>query len=163
MVEDHRIEYSAVVSWTGGALGSTASYETYSRDHCAFVPGKPVLELSVAPCFHGDRSKLETEELLLFAISGCHMMTYLAIASRSGLEVLDYLDNPSATLLLEGNGGRVISAILRPHVRISASGSLELAETLHQTAAKDCFVGSSMNFPITIDAHQSHGTGPGAT
>lgn len=145
------IDYRTEVTWTGGESGSNRDYERYSRDHRAVVEGKPAIELSVAPQFHGNHSKLETEELLLMAVSGCHMMTYLAVTARRGVEVLAYIDRPSATLRLEDNGGRIESLTLRPEVQISSGSDPKLAEALHSTASDECFVGNSVNFPIAID------------
>ncbi|MCC6245453.1 MAG: hypothetical protein IT353_21645 [Gemmatimonadaceae bacterium] len=65
--------YETRLSW----LGTTASYEHYSRRWVADIDGKSSLVGSADPHFHGDPSLHNPEDLLLAALSACHCLTYL--------------------------------------------------------------------------------------
>jgi organic hydroperoxide reductase OsmC/OhrA len=45
-------------------------------------------------------------------------------------------------------GGRFTSATLRPRVTISDPRQLDLAQSLHAEAARECFIAGSVNFPV---------------
>ena len=104
MKEHH---YEATVRWTGAREGTTSAYRAYSREHEAVVEGKPVLRLSAGGAFLGDDALHNTEDLLVIARSGCHLLTYLAKCARAGLRVLSYEDEASGTMTWDGETYRV--------------------------------------------------------
>lgn len=87
---EHR--YQATLHWAGGRKGTTSSYRAYSREYEARVPGKPALRLTADGAFLGDQALHNPEDLLVIALSGCHMLTYLAECARAGIHVLSYED-----------------------------------------------------------------------
>jgi organic hydroperoxide reductase OsmC/OhrA len=146
MDKDHH--YEALAIWTGAAEGGTTSYRAYSRSHTVQAGNKPVLDLSADPSFRGDAAKYNPEELLLAALSGCHMLSYLALASLKGLVVVAYEDTATGTMRQEGSGGHFTEVVLHPVVTVVAGSDLTLAEHLHEDAGRDCFIAASMNFPV---------------
>jgi len=146
MDKDHH--YLAQAIWTGGAEGGTTNYRAYSRSHTVQAGNKPALDLSADPAFRGDPAKYNPEELLLAALSGCHMLTYLALASLKGLVVTAYEDRATGTMRQQGNGGHFTEVTLHPVVTVAAGSDLALAEHLHEDAGRDCFIAASMNFPV---------------
>lgn len=67
-------EYHARLVWSSGALGPTRAVESYSREFRAEFEGKPPLRGSADPAFHGDPTLYNPEDLLLSALSACHML-----------------------------------------------------------------------------------------
>ncbi|MGP1678796.1 MAG: OsmC family protein [Burkholderiales bacterium] len=153
MAEIHH--FSAKVSWTGAAKGSTSSYERYSRDHLIEVPGKPPLPGSADTVFRGDSSRHNPEDLLVMSLSACHMLTYLAEAARAGVHVVAYSDEASGTMQLKDGKMRFTGVGLRPQVVIAAGGDPALAKRLHEKAHEHCFIANSVNFPVSCDARVS--------
>jgi organic hydroperoxide reductase OsmC/OhrA len=145
---DHDHHYAAVLTWTGAEDGPTSNYRSYSRHHQAQVAGKPMLDLSADPAFRGDPARHNPEDLLLAGLAGCHMLTYLALASLKGLLVVAYEDHATGTMRQQGNGGHFTEVTLHPVVTIAAGQDKALAEHLHEDANRDCFLAASMNFPI---------------
>ncbi len=47
-----------------------------------------------------------------------------------------------------GGGGRFTEVVLRPRVVIAEESMLEQAVALHGPAGQDCFIASSVNFPV---------------
>ena len=147
--------FSAKVSWTGAAKGTTSSYESYSRDHLIEVPGKPPLPGSADKVFRGDSSRHNPEELLVMSLSACHMLTYLAVAARAGVHVVAYSDEASGTMQLQDGKMRFTEVSLRPQVVIAAGGDPAKAQRLHERAHEHCFIANSVNFPVSCDARVS--------
>ena len=151
----HIHHFSAKLTWTGAAKGATSSYESYSRDHLIEVPGKPPLAASADAVFRGDASRHNPEDLLVMSLSACHMLTYLAEAARAGVHVLAYSDEASGTMQLQNGKMRFTEVSLRPQVVVARGGDQAQAERLHQQAHEDCFIASSINFPVSCDARVS--------
>lgn len=146
MARDHG--YRLRVVWTGAAAGPTRDYKGYSREYRVEIAGKPVLAASADAAFLGDPSLYNPEDLLLAALSGCHLLTYLALCVRAGIQVVAYEDDAAGTMVLEGGGGRFTEVTLRPRVVIAAAEDLERARALHAKAHGDCFIANSVKFPV---------------
>ena len=151
----HVHHFSAKVTWTGAAKGTTGSYESYSRDHLIEIPGKPPLAGSADTAFRGDASRHNPEDLLVMSLSTCHMLTYLAEAARAGVRVLGYTDEADGTMQMKDGKMRFTDVSLRPQVVIAAGSDPDKAQQLHHLAHVHCFVANSVNFPVTCDARMS--------
>ncbi|WP_421706729.1 OsmC family protein [Algihabitans sp.] len=148
--------YEATVTWSAAEQGPTRDYKSYGRGYRVSIAGRPDLLGSSDPAFRGDASRHNPEDLLLAALSGCHLLWYLHLCSTSGLLVLDYSDRATAEMEMEsGGGGQFVSAVLRPQVTIAAGGDLHLAEALHAKAAENCFIARSVNFPVRHEPNVS--------
>jgi organic hydroperoxide reductase OsmC/OhrA len=139
--------YQTRVVWSGASHGPTRTYAAYSREHTLEAPGKPALTGSADPAFRGDAAQYNPEELLLAALSACHLLTYLALCSLEGIAVVSYADDASATMSETGGEGKFVGAVLRPQVEIDDE-RVERALALHDEAQAQCFVASSVNFPV---------------
>lgn len=141
--------YAIDLEWTGNRGSGTSGYKDYGREHVVRAEGKHPVEGSADRAFFGDRDRWNPEELLLAALSQCHMLSYLAEAARAGLVVVGYTD--AATGVMEqtaDGGGHFTNATLRPLVTIADPAQAELAEALHAPAAAKCFIAASVNFPV---------------
>jgi organic hydroperoxide reductase OsmC/OhrA len=145
-VEHH---YAAKVSWTGNRGTGTSSYRAYDRSLVVSAHGKPPIEGSSDRTFHGDAARWNPEELLLVALSQCHMLSYLHEAVLHGIVVESYEDDATGTMQQTANGGgHFTSVTLRPVVQISV-GDPERAREIHRLAGEKCFIAASVNFAIT--------------
>lgn len=140
--------FAVSVEWTGNRGGGTADYKAYSRDNLISVEGKPPIEGSAAKAFHGDAARWNPEETLIAALSECHMLSYLYVATQNGIVVESYTDTATGILRTDGDGtGRFESVTLRPVVAIS-SGDPQVATAIHADANRLCFIAASVNFPV---------------
>ena len=145
-------DYTTHVRWTGNTGSGTSSYRGYSRNWDVAAPGKPVIACSNDPLLGGDPAKMNPEDMLLSALSACHMLWYLHMASEAGLIVTAYEDSPDATGEVEANGAaRFISATLRPVITLQPGADMERAHQIHHEIHKVCFIARSVNFPVTIE------------
>lgn len=140
--------YKLTIKWTGNKGTGTSSYRAYDRNHIILIDGKPTLEGSADPTFHGDKTKHNPEDLLVASLSACHMMSYFHVCVKAGVTVVDYQDNASGTMLTEGDGGRFSEVILNPIVTITDASQVDLANELHKKANELCFIANSVNFPV---------------
>jgi organic hydroperoxide reductase OsmC/OhrA len=147
-------KYGVSVVWTGNTGNGTSDYRSYARDHEISVPGKPPIPGSSDPKFRGDRLRYNPEELLVSALSACHMLWYLHLCADAGIVVMSYEDRAEGTMEESSDGaGRFVHMMLRPHVRIKGSAErAERAQALHQRAHELCFIANSVNFPVEHQA-----------
>jgi len=140
--------YAMTLEWTGNRGTGTSAYRAYGRDHVISAAGKPTIAGSADRTFHGDADRWNPEELLLAALSQCHMLSYLHVATLHGVVVTGYVDAATGTMQQTDNGGgHFTSATLRPVVTISG-GDASLARAIHQEASEKCFIAASVNFPV---------------
>ncbi len=153
---DREHHYEAHVVWSGAAQGPTTAYRAYARDYTVAAAGKPTLQLTADPAFLGRKDLYNPEELLLASLSGCHLLTYLALAALAGLHVVGYEDQATGRMVQAGSGGHFAEVTLRPKVTIAAGHDLTLAKELHEKAHRDCFIAASMNFPVRHEPEVRH-------
>ena len=141
--------YAIDLEWTGNRGSGTSGYKDYGREHVVTAEGKHHIEASADRAFFGDRDRWNPEELLLAALSQCHMLSYLAEAARAGVVVVGYTDQATGVMeQTNDGGGHFTSATLRPLVTIADPAQAELAASLHAAAAAKCFIAASVNFPV---------------
>jgi organic hydroperoxide reductase OsmC/OhrA len=134
--------------WTGAVKGGATNYETYSRDCRVDIPGKPSLRGSSAPAFRGDPSVHNPEDLLVVSLSMCHCLSYLALCTRGGVNVVSYEDEATGTMSRFERGFHFTDVLLRPRVTIAAGSDPEKAHALHEKAHTTCYIANSVNFPV---------------
>jgi organic hydroperoxide reductase OsmC/OhrA len=157
-LDEHR--YAVAVRWTGTRGDGTSTYRGYSRAHDIDIPGLPTLKGSADPTFHGDRTRYNPEQLLLTALSQCHMLSFLHVAVKHGVVVTAYEDRAEGLMRTNRDGsGQFESVTLRPQVTVAAAEDDALIEQLHEEANKLCFIARSVNFPVL---HAPTTVGPGA-
>jgi organic hydroperoxide reductase OsmC/OhrA len=148
----HTHTYSAKVTWTGAAQGPTATYQSYSREYLVEIPGKPALRGSADATFRGDPALHNPEDLLVVALSTCHMLSYFADCARAGIKVVAYEDQATGTMAMKDKKIRFTEVVLHPRVTIAADSDADKALALHEQAHEQCFIASSVNFPVRHDA-----------
>ncbi|MDU0325248.1 OsmC family protein [Microbacterium sp. KSW2-21] len=136
-------------TWTGDRGTGTSGYREYDRAVTLEVDGKPAISASADKPFRGDPAKWNPEELLLGALSECHLLSYLHACVTTGVVVTGYEDDASGTLQEDGNsGGAFTEVTLRPRVRVADESMVEAALAAHKQAREWCFIANSVNFPV---------------
>jgi organic hydroperoxide reductase OsmC/OhrA len=137
----------------------------YSRVHRWSFEGGPELVASssphVVPVPLSDPGAVDPEGAFIAALSSCHMLWFLDLASRAGLVVERYRDQAEGVLISktigEAGAGReshpALSQItLKPVVTFAAGASVpaELFERLHHEAHERCFLANALGLPPTV-------------
>ncbi|MBO0849481.1 MAG: OsmC family protein [Pseudonocardia sp.] len=141
--------YAVQVTWTGNKGTGTSGYRDFGRDHEVSVDGKPVLLGSSDPAFRGDPDRYNPEELLVAALSECHMLWFLHLAATSGVVVTEYVDRAAGTMAENTDGsGQFSEVVLRPEVTVAEPAMVEATDGLHERAHQLCFIARSVNFTV---------------
>ncbi|MEO6798381.1 MAG: OsmC family protein [Rhodanobacter sp.] len=148
---NHQHHYRVDVEWTGNRGSGTDGYRNYGRDHVVRIAGKPELAGSADPTFRGDSARHNPEDMLVTALSTCHMLSYLHLATLAGVVVTAYVDAALGTMATDGDAGRFIEVVLHPVVTIHAASDPVKAEAAHEAAHHACFIANSVNFPVRCE------------
>jgi organic hydroperoxide reductase OsmC/OhrA len=130
--------HRASVVWEGGKEDLRAH-----RIHIA----DRVLEASSAPELGGDPAKADPEELLVAALSSCHMLWFLSLSRQRRLRVSSYEDAAEGTM----DGARFTRVTLRPEVEFELAPDAAVVDELHHEAHERCFIANSVNFPVEVE------------
>ncbi|GGB52202.1 peroxiredoxin [Roseibium aquae] len=147
--------YTAHVSWEcDGDFAGNA----YSRGHVwAFDGGIEVpasASPTVVPLPRSVEAAVDPEEAFVAAISSCHMLWFLDLARRQGLNVARYDDAAEAVMERIGPGKMAITrVILRPDIAVRGETEPDPAELtrLHEDAHARCFIANSVTSEITVE------------
>jgi len=142
--------YHLANRWTGNLGTGTSAYAAYSRSHelggadkAAVIPG------SSDPAFRGDPTRYNPEELLLGALSACHMLWVLHLCADAGITVTEYTDETWGEMAEHADGsGELTRVVLRPRMSIAQASRIDDALALHNQAHALCALARSMNFPV---------------
>ncbi|NUN99091.1 MAG: OsmC family protein [Saprospiraceae bacterium] len=141
--------YRLTLQWTGNKGTGTSHYRAYERSHTIIADNKVEILGSSDPAFRGDPTKHNPEELLVAALSSCHMLSYLHLCAVAGVVVTAYVDQASGTMVETADGGGHFTEVtLNPVVTVAEPAMMEKANALHGKASEVCFIANSVNFPV---------------
>jgi organic hydroperoxide reductase OsmC/OhrA len=141
--------YELRVTWTGNTGTGTSAYRAYSRAHTVTADGLPDILGSADRTFHGDAQRWNPEQLLLAALSQCHLLSYLHVCVGEGVVVEEYVDHARGSMVSNPDGsGRFTEAVLTPHVVVADASMVQAATRAHHRAHDLCFIANSVNFPV---------------
>lgn len=144
---DHH--YSASVEWLGNRGTGTSSYRDYGREVLVTAAGKHSIDGSADRTFHGNAQRWNPEDMLVAALSQCHLLSYLHVAASRGVIVTAYLDNAEGTMETTADGGgHFVSVTLHPVVTVASQAMVGEALDAHREAGRLCFIANSVNFPV---------------
>lgn len=145
--------FTVTTTWTGNEGAGTAGPMAYGRDYEMAIAGKPVIAGSSATAARNDPSKHNPEDLLVAAVSACHMLWFLALAAKQKIIVTGYVDRAEGVMEETRDGsGRFSSVVLSPRISLAAGSDPEAADALHEEAHRLCYIAQSVNFPVKVDA-----------
>jgi organic hydroperoxide reductase OsmC/OhrA len=148
-------EHKAAISWThsrGEFLRGTYSREhTWTFDGGVVIPASPA-PLS-APSPYSNAANVDPEEAFVAAISSCHMLTFLYLAYKSGIEGTAYEDEAAGVMTKNERGIPWVSTVvLKPRIAYGAAKvpSRDEELRLHHDAHEQCFIANSVKTEITV-------------
>lgn len=154
--------YRSTICWTGDRGSGTSGYRDYDRLYDVLVDGKPTIAGSSDPLFRGDLTRHNPEDLLVSAVSACHMLWYLHLCADAGVIVVAYVDQCDGSLAENADGsGRFTAITLRPQVTVAPGSDPDRAVALHADANRMCPLAASMAFPIHHKPMVIIAAGPG--
>ncbi|MBI1980126.1 MAG: OsmC family protein [Methylocystis sp.] len=144
-------EHKATIKWARN--GVDFGYKNYSRDHIwRFENGVETLA-SAAPAYLGNPQRVDPESAFVAALSSCHMLTFLALASNKGFVVDSYEDNAIGRLEKNASGKLAVTRVeLSPRVVYGGDKRPTQAdlEWLHDKAHRECFIANSVMTEVRV-------------
>jgi organic hydroperoxide reductase OsmC/OhrA len=145
--------YVVTNRWTGNLGSGTSDYRAYSRSHELSTPKKSTsIAGSSDPLFRGDPARYNPEELLVGALSACHMLWALHYCADAGIVITDYVDDAYGEMTERGDGsGEFTKVILRPRMTITDASRVADAVAIHARVHEVCAIARSVNFSVSCE------------
>lgn len=148
-------EYKATIKWQRTSPDFLKG--KYSREHTWTFDGGVTVPASAAPGVvpapWSNPACVDPEEAFVAAISSCHMLTLLWLASKQGFQIDSYEDEAIGTMTKNENGiPWVSSVVLRPKIVFSGDKMPSPAdlERLHHLAHEQCYIANSIKTEVTV-------------
>lgn len=144
-------EHVAIVRWKRATPGF--DYEEYNRAHEIAFDAGITLKASAAPAFRGDLDRVDPEEMLVAALSNCHMLTFLALCARKRIVVDSYEDRAVGVMTKNAAGKLWVSRVdLHPKVIFAPGAAVDAATLadLHHRSHEECFIANSVKTEIVV-------------
>ena len=128
-------------------------YNIYNRDHSIEFDGVNRICASAAPDYHGNSLCVNPEQSFVASLASCHMLTFLALASKKRFFVTAYTDTATGILGKNSKGKMAITRInLKPVVTFTNENcpSQEVFDQLQDRAHKGCFIANSIASCIEV-------------
>src|SRR5262245_43605635 len=149
-------EHKATISWKRTSPeflnGKYSREHTWKFDGGVTVPASP--SPSVVPVPYSNPAHVDPEEAFVAAVSSCHMLTYLYLASRQGFQVDSYHDEAVGITTKNEKGAPWVSSVtLHPQIAYSGDKRPTLAdeEGLHHMAHEQCFIANSIKSEVKVN------------
>jgi organic hydroperoxide reductase OsmC/OhrA len=146
--------YTADIAW---ALRSGEDFLNgrYSRGHTIAFDGGVTVPGSASPHVVGKwavKEAVDPEELLVAALSNCHMLTFLHVARLAGFIATSYRDHAEGVMEDIAPGRQAVTKVSL-HPQIAWEGRApdeETLERMHHDAHEACFIANSVKTEVTI-------------
>ena len=140
--------YRARCHWTGDTgLG----WENYDREHAAGAPpAAPELTLTTGED-KGDPAQLNPEQLLVIAASSCQLLSFLHVAAKARIEVIEYEDDAEGVMPEDDPPMRVTNIVLKPRIVVREGPSEERVKHLAEVAHHECYIANSLRTDVRVE------------
>ena len=154
-------EHKAMISWKSTSpdflRGKYSREHTWTFDGGVIVPASP--SPSVVPVPYSNPAHVDPEEAYVAAISSCHMLTYLYLASKQGFQVDRYEDEAVGAITKNEKGVPWVSTVtLRPQIAYSGAKLPAPVDEkqLHHAAHEQCFIANSIKTEVIVEEVARH-------
>ena len=146
--------YTADVVWTL-RNGEDFPRGRYSRGHSVRFDGGIEVPSSASPHVVGKwavEAAVDPEEMLVAAISSCHMLSFLHVARLAGFTAAAYRDHAEGVMERIAPGKEAVTKVdLHPQIEwIGSAPDEDRLKHLHHEAHELCFIANSVKTVITV-------------
>jgi organic hydroperoxide reductase OsmC/OhrA len=140
--------YGVSCGWTGS---TGAGYQEYVRTHEVVVAGSGEhLLVSADAAFLGDPRHINPEVLLVAAAASCQLLSFLAVAARSRVDVVAYEDDAEATMPEDDRPVRITEITLKPRITVREPATESRVRHLVEVAHRECYIANSLSSKISM-------------
>ena len=146
--------YTADVNWRLRE-GEDFPKGRYSRGHTVSFDGGVELAASASPHVVGKwtvSAAVDPEEMLVAALSSCHMLSFLHIAREAGFTVAAYHDHAEGVMTEIAPGRQALTkVVLHPQIEWAGSGPDKgTLDHMHHEAHDICFIANSVKAEVIV-------------
>jgi organic hydroperoxide reductase OsmC/OhrA len=146
--------YSADVEWKLKD-GDDFMKGRYSRGHTLTFDGGAIVAASASPHVVGkwaDEAAVDPEEMLVAALSNCHMLSFLHIARLAGFSAAAYRDHAEGVMEEIAPGKQAVTkVVLHPKIEwTGAAPDKAKLDHMHHEAHEVCFIANSVKTEVTV-------------
>ena len=148
-------QHKATIRWKSD--GGDFVHGKYSREHTWSFDGGATIQASPSPSVvrppYSNPAAVDPEEAFVAAISSCHMLTFLYLASQRGYDVGAYDDDAIGEMAKNEAGVPWVSTVvLSPRIEYRGGRVPTASEThqLHEDAHHACFISNSVKTKISV-------------
>src|SRR5688572_8442960 len=153
-------EHKAIVRWQRDPQdqflkGKYSRVHEWSFDGGLTLPASP--SPAVVPAPFSNAAHVDPEEAFVAAVSSCHMLTFLYLASRQGFQIDSYEDAAVGTMTKNEKGVPWMSrVVLNPRIVYSGEKVPSPADEahLHHLAHEQCYIANSVKTEIVVGRQQ---------
>jgi organic hydroperoxide reductase OsmC/OhrA len=146
--------YTADVVWT---LKDGENFLTgrYSRGHTIGFDGGATIAASASPHVVGKwavEAAIDPEEMLVAALSNCHMLSFLHVARLAGFVAATYRDHAEGVMETIAPGKQAMTKVVL-HPKIEWTGTVpdkDKLDHMHHEAHEACFIANSVKTEVTV-------------
>ncbi len=127
----------------------------YSREHTwqfdggVIIPASPAP--SVVPAPWSNAAHVDPEEAFVAALSSCHLLTFLWLASKAGVVVDAYEDHAEGFLAKNERGVPWIARVdLHPRIVFPVPPDAAALADLHHRAHEQCYIANSVRSEVRV-------------
>jgi len=146
--------YTADVSWKLKD-GEDFRNGRYSRGHTVSFDGGTVVPASASPHIVGKwavAAAVDPEEMLVAALSDCHMLSFLHVARLAGFAVATYRDHAEGVMEAIAPGKQAVTkVVLRPRIEWNGEAPDQAKlDQMHHEAHEVCFIANSVKTEVSV-------------
>jgi len=148
-------EYIATIKWQRTSpdflKGRYSREHTWTFDGGVTVPASP--SPAVVPAPWSNPACVDPEEAFVAAISSCHMLTFLFLASKQGFQIDSYEDEAIGVMAKNEKGVPWINLVtLNPKIVFSGDKMPTPAEVEHlnHLAHEQCYIANSVKTEVIV-------------
>jgi organic hydroperoxide reductase OsmC/OhrA len=148
--------YRCRVRWSGS---TGAGYDHYNRDHVIEVltaDGELItpavdgtgVRMSGDAAFGGNGALLNPEQQLVIAAASCQMLSFLAVAARARLDVVEYMDDAIGEM--PDADGWITTIRLSPVVTVNGEMAEDRLRHWTEVGHRECYIANSVRTDIRV-------------
>ena len=148
MSEHKEHHYHVTCRWKGS---TGVGYDHYVRAHeISAEPAEASLKLSGDPAFKGDARLINPEQLLVMAASSCQLLSFLAVAARKRIDVVDYVDRAEGFMPEDDKPVRITRILLKPRIVVMGGDEAAVKKAV-EIGHHECYIANSLKTDIRVE------------
>jgi len=126
------------------------------KEGAAKAPQLPVIPVGAPPEFKGRAGNWTPEHLLVASVNTCLMLTLLAIAENSKINLVSYTATANGKLeKVQGAGYQITEILVKPKVVVASDEDLRRMPRILEKAKEGCFISNSIKSAVKLEPEVS--------